>query len=560
MRTDLLAEMLLQKLEPDDGREREGGNGNGDGDGDGHNRRGGAQNVRGSRPINRRLYELIRDAILAHTLPAGWQLPSTRALAVELGLSRNTISYAYEQLLAEGYLESRPASGTFVADTAPIPFEATGKPAPQCGDSMDAPLLSRRGAQLIAQSGAGKQQWGAFMPGVPDLTQFPKRAWARLQNKHWLRADIATLTYGQGGGHLPLREEIAQHVRIARAVNCNAGQVIITSGIHQSIDLITRLLGEAGDQAWVEEPCYWGTRNVLASLGMNLLPVAVDHEGIQIPHGGLHDDPKFMFTTPSHQYPLGVVMSLSRRRALIEFAAAKGAWIVEDDYDSEFRYAGPSLASLQGLDRHERVIYMGTFSKTLFPGLRIGFVIVPHSLAEVFSTGVAELYRGGQVQTQAILADFMAQGHYASHVRKMKMCYAARLKLLRAAIAQHLGGMVEILGDAAGLHLTLALHDTCDDTAISRAAELAGIIARPLSAYYMNPQQARCGLILGYACVADEEIEPALGKLARIIHRHIREPRDVTHSLDGPAAPAWSATFIPPHLSQNSADWHHQKA
>lgn len=502
MRSTTLAELLLQRLDyhPDNNQ---------------------LQKVRTARPLNRQLYQIIREAILSQLLPAGMQLPSTRALALELAMSRNTVSYAYEQLLAEGYLETRSSAGTFIADTAPEPqFGIDG----QCISAFNGggPVaLSSRGAQLIARAGASSQQWGAFMPGVPDVTLFPNKIWARLQNRHWQRAVVPLRNYGQGGGYLPLREAIADYVRIARAVKCKGEQVIVTTGIHQSIDLITRLLGEPGDVTWIENPCYWGTRNVLASLGMGLVPIAVDGEGMQVPLDGLADRPKFVFTTPSHQYPLGTVMSLARRRNLLEFAAAKGAWIVEDDYDSEFRYSGRSLASLQGLDSHDRVLYMGTFSKTLFPGLRIGFVIVPQSLAGAFATGVDELYRGGQMLTQAALADFMAQGYFASHIRKMKMVYAERLKLLRAEIRGQFNSGAEILGDDAGLHLTLKLPDHCDDLAISREAQAAGIIARPLSAYYMDTEGLQRGLILGYACVANELIAPSFQTLALIIKRHL---------------------------------------
>ncbi len=474
--------------------------------------------------VNRQIYQVVRAAILSHALPVGLQLPSSRELARELAMSRNTVTHAYEQLIAEGYLETRTGAGTFIADTVPDQIaDIAGAGTP--GDLPASALgLSSRGAQLIARAGVSALQWGAFMPGVPDVTRFPSKVWSRLQNKHWRRSRAELLTYDSGGGYLPLREAIADYLRVSRSVNCAARQVIITTGIHQSIDLAARLLGEQGDSAWVEEPGYWGTRSVCLSLGITPVPMAVDGEGMQLaPEDAAQDEvapPRFIFVTPSHQYPLGTIMSLSRRRQLLEYAAAHKAWIMEDDYDSEFRYGSRPLASLQGLDTQQRVLYMGTFSKTAFPGLRIGFLVVPEALASTFVTGHAELYRGGQVFTQAILADFMTEGYLASHIRRMRLLYGERLRLLQQAIAQHFGNALDFSDGASGLHLAVHLPDGCDDVAISLDARAAGIIARPLSGYYMQADHARRGLMLGYACVPNEQIGPAFDKLAAIIKKH----------------------------------------
>ncbi|MFC3107716.1 PLP-dependent aminotransferase family protein [Undibacterium arcticum] len=479
-----------------------------------------APDARTRKPLNRQLYQIIRDAILAQQLPAGLQLPSSRDLARELALSRNTVTYAYEQLIAEGYLETRAGAGTFIADTTPdqIPAATGGKAA--LTDPSGASELSARGAQLLRHAGVSNLQWGAFMPGVPDVTLFPNKIWSRLQNKHWRRSRAELLTYGEGGGYPPLRAAVAEYLRMARSVNCDASQVLITTGIHQSIDLAAKLLGEAGDRAWVEDPCYWGTRSVLNSLGIKPVPIAVDAEGLQLRPKDLRHPPRFIHVTPSHQYPLGMVMSLSRRRLLLEYAAAHKVWIMEDDYDSEFRYGSRPLASLQGMDSQDRVLYMGTFSKTLFPGLRIGFMVVPQSLAESFATGLSELYRGGQGFAQAVVADFMTEGHFASHIRRMRLLYAERLRLLQEAINRHFGDSVRITGGEAGLHLALGLPDGCDDLAISREAAAQGIIARPLFRYYMNPATAQRGLLLGYACVPEQQIGPIFERLAGIIKRH----------------------------------------
>ncbi|WP_025916861.1 PLP-dependent aminotransferase family protein [Herminiimonas sp. CN] len=474
-------------------------------------------------PVNRQIYQVLRAAILSHQLPTGLQLPSSRELARELAMSRNTVTHAYEQLIAEGYLETRAGAGTFIADTVPDQIVDALTSSRNDNEQAGHVGLSVRGAHLIRRAGVSPLQWGAFMPGVPDVTQFPNKVWSRLQNKHWRRSRAELLTYDQGGGYLPLREAIAEYLRVARSVNCRTGQIIITTGIHQSIDLAAKLLGEHGDRAWVEEPCYWGTRSVCQSLGIEPVPIPVDAEGMQVPQSdGLHpaQPPRFIFVTPSHQYPLGTVMSLSRRRLLLEYAAAHKAWIMEDDYDSEFRYGSRPLASLQGLDTHDRVLYMGTFSKTTFPGLRIGFLVVPETLSEAFVTGHSELYRGGQVFMQAILADFMTQGYFASHIRRMRVLYGERLHLLQQAVKHHFGDAIDFSDGDAGLHLALHLPPGCDDLTICSEARAAGIITRPLSGYYMQAANARRGLMLGYACVPNEQIAPAFDKLAGIIKKH----------------------------------------
>lgn len=473
------------------------------------------------KPVNRQIYQVIREAILTHVLAVGLRLPSSRDLARELKLSRNTVTYAYDQLVAEGYLETRTGAGTFIADTVPDEIPQADEDGTALFNSSSKLGLSARGARLVAGAGAYKLQWGAFMPGVPDVTRFPSKTWSRLQNKYWHRARADLLTYGHGSGYLPLREAVAEYLRVARSVNCGAEQVLITTGIHQSIDLAAKLLADGGDRAWVEEPCYWGTPSVLKALDLKPVPIAVDGEGMRLRPSDLRQPPRFIFVTPSHQYPLGPVMSLSRRRMLLEYAAAHGAWIMEDDYDSEFRYNSRPLASLQGMDHQDRVLYLGSFSKTLFPGLRVGFLVVPQALAAPFATGLSELYRGGQLLTQAVLADFMSEGHFASHIRRMRLLYAERLQLLLQAIARNFGRDLTISGDNAGLHLTLLAPDQCDDLAISRQAQAEGIIARPLSRYYSRPGQARKGLILGYACVPNESIGPSFDRLACIIRQHL---------------------------------------
>lgn len=475
-------------------------------------------------PRNQQIYKLLRQAILDRLLPAGTRLPSSRELAVQLGISRNTVLYGYEQLIAEGYLETRGGAGTHVTDTVPevlgsVPTKTGRKPTAVTARSV----LSRRGRSLVAHAGAAQQQWGAFVPGVPDVGQFPHKIWSALQSRIWRSPPVAALTYGVGGGYLPLREALANYLKVSRSVDGEPRQIIITSGIHQSIDLCLRLLSDPGDVAWVEDPCYWGARNLLAASGLEIRPIALDGEGICPTPAQMARPPRFIFVTPSHQYPLGMVMSLSRRRMLLEYARQHGCWIIEDDYDSEFRYGGRPLAALQGMDMGERVLYMGTFSKTMFPGLRLGFMVLPETLAPAFVTGMEELHRSGQTPLQATMAAFIEHGHFTAHIRRMRLLYGGRLDLLQQAIrAEFPGDEVSARGSDAGLHLALHLPPGCDDVAVTRGALERGIAVRPLSRYYYRAAQAAQGLVLGYACVAPEQIAPAFAQLSLAIKAQLR--------------------------------------
>ncbi|WP_297369920.1 PLP-dependent aminotransferase family protein [Acidocella sp.] len=465
-------------------------------------------------PLYRQLQESLLEAVLEGELPPGRKLPSSRLLAGELGLARNTVIEVYEALSAQGCLETRHGSGTYVADLA-----SERLPPPPATIAPVAPKLSARGRVLIEDAQVFPRQWGAFMPGVPDVTEFPTRIWARLHNRHWSRAAPERLTYAPGGGLKALRVALAEHLRTARGVRCEPGQIVITTGIHQSIDLTARLLTDQGDTVWLEDPCYWGLRHSLHSLGLKLQSVPVDAEGLN--WAGLNSPPpRFIVATPSHQYPLGMVMTLPRRQALLEQAKAQGSWIVEDDYDSEFRYGTRPITSLQGLDRDGLVIYVGSFSKTLFPGLRLGYIVAPPQLADSFAKGVAELYREGQLQQQAMLADFIAEGYFAAHIRRMRGLYKARREALLDAIRREFGDTLPVMGDNAGLHLVLGLNGA-DDRQIAREAVQAGIVTRPLSGYYRSPGPPQSGLLLGYACVREDAIAPAFATLSAVLRAHL---------------------------------------
>ncbi|KVE30071.1 DNA-binding protein [Burkholderia singularis] len=478
-------------------------------------------------PIYRQLHRLLQQAILTRELPPGARMPSSRLLAAELGIARNTVTQVYEQLVLEGYVTSATGRGTFVADSAPdeivgeplsgVAGMAAGATGAESGGAAFARSLSARGARLVGGAGVSKRQGGAFMPGVPDVSRFPARVWTRLHNKYWRRLHPELLTYAPGGGLPALREALADYLRTSRSVRCTPAQIIVTTGIHQSIDLAARLLTDPGDAVWTEDPCYWGVRSVLHVSGLTTRPIPVDDEGIAPAADDFAAPPKLMLVTPSHQYPLGMVMSLARRRMLLEYARQHRAWIIEDDYDSEFRYGSRPLASLQGLDTAGQVIYVGSFSKTLFPGLRVGYLVVPEPLAESFATASAELYREGQLLQQAVLAEFIAEGHFVSHIRKMRTLYGQRRQTLLDALARRYGDELPAVGGDAGLHLVMRLPGRADDRALARAALERDIVVRALSGYYANARHAAAGLLLGYACVPEDEIARAFDTLSYAI-------------------------------------------
>jgi GntR family transcriptional regulator/MocR family aminotransferase len=481
-------------------------------------------------PVYRQLFRLLQKAILSGRLASGAKLPSSRALGADLSIARNTVIQVYEQLLGEGYVETQGGSGTYVADTTPdrVIEGQSGSPRRAVRDRH---RLSARGKRTIELSGVSKQQWGAFMPGVPDVTQFPLKTWTRLQSRIWRNPKPELLTYAPGGGYRPLRRALADYLRVARSANCQPEQIVITTGIHQSVDLAVRLLCDVGDQVWIEEPCYWGLRGILLSSGLKLTPIPVDGEGMNPDARHLAKPPRLIICTPSHQYPLGMVMSLARRRMLLEYARQHNCWIIEDDYDSEFRFGIRPLASLQGLDNNGQVIYLSSFSKTLFPGMRVGYMAVPAPMADLFSLGLAELYREGQLMQQAVLAEFINEGYLTSHIRRVRGLYAERRALLIDAVHRRFGDALPVMGDEAGLHLVLGLPDLRDDWAVCRLAMERGIIARPLSAYYSVAKAAKVGLLLGYGCVPSENIAPAFDKLADVVEEVTKAARKTSRRV-----------------------------
>ena len=468
--------------------------------------------------LHKKLYNAIRLSILDGSLPPQSRLPPSRDLAAQLTLSRNTVLTVYEQLGAEGYIVSWSGSGTFVAQTVPDSLLFASQPSTEGARKTRSVTFSQRGQRLLEHSSASPRQWGAFLPGIPDVSEFPHTLLRKIHHRVSRKPLPMQFSYSPSGGSPALQQALMEYLRVARSVRCTPDQILITEGIHQAIDLVSRMLCNPGDRAWIEEPAYWGIRNVLQMNGVELQAIAVDKSGMN-PPDGVETPPRLIFVTPSHQYPLGCVMSLERRQRLLTLAHQTGSWIVEDDYDSEFRFSGQPIPALQGLVEDAPVIYTGTFSKTMWPGLRLGYVVLPQALAQTLKTAHAELYRGGRLLDQATLAEFIAEGHYTAHIRRMRLLYARRRQRLAGLITAYLGKeALSDFNDNAGLHLVLKLDDGCDDVAIARAANEKGVLVRPLSRYYLKKTAMR-GLLMGFAAMKEEEMEGAFKVLLSCIKK-----------------------------------------
>lgn len=464
--------------------------------------------------LQQRLLHCMQAAIVEGIFPRGSRLPATRDLARELAVSRNTVLNVYENLVAQGYVSARTGSGTWIAENLPEGCLNSAPALPLSEPLMSKPAaISKRGATLLGHANASPYQWGAFVPGAPDVREFPHKLFSQIQSRLNREPDIERLIYSSNGGCPQLRQALAEYLSVARSVRADADQIIITEGIHQAVDLVTRVLCDAGDPVWIEEPGYWGTRNLLRINGLKIQAKAVDEQGIIPELAPRSKAPKMIFVTPSHQYPLGVHLSLERRRQLLDLARKHKSWLVEDDYDSEFRFAGQPFPSLQGFEPDAPVIYMGTFSKTLYPALRLGYLVVPKALAQPLRVAAAELYRGGHLLVQRALAEFIQKGHYMTHIRRMRKLYSQRRRFMMTLIERYLGAaFMPVVNHEAGLHLVLNLPPGCDDVAIAALALRRGVKVRPLSQYYMHPQERR-GLLLGYACVDERQCQDAFGVL-----------------------------------------------
>jgi GntR family transcriptional regulator/MocR family aminotransferase len=468
---------------------------------------------RGTRtPLHQQIYDGVRRAILGGSLRAGQRLPSTRTLSTELHVSRFPVLSAYEQLLHEGYLEGKVGSGTFVS--AAIPDDVMRSlPQPVRGA---APVPKPRASRVILP----KRNDGGLRPfrvSLPALGAFPHATWARLVARHAHAMTPALMAYGDPSGIGPLRSAIAEHLRTARAVRCEAGQVIIVSGSQAALRISAAVLLRPGDLVAVEEPGYGGARAALGTSGAQLIPVAVDGEGIDVNAlARLGSRVRAVYVTPSHQYPLGVSMTAARRMAVLDWADRQGAWVIEDDYDSEYRYVSRPLGALQGMDGHDRVVYVGTFSKVLFPALRIGYLVVPPALLREFLDAREAFDLFSPTLYQLALVDFLREGHFARHLRRMRTRYQSRRKALLAGLAKHCEGLLTIYNADAGLHISTLLPEGVDDVAVVRRMMERGLMAEPLSACYAGPEK-RSGLLLGFGGWSERRLMDATGVLGEIL-------------------------------------------
>jgi GntR family transcriptional regulator/MocR family aminotransferase len=465
-------------------------------------------------PIFRQIYLGLRQAILSGTFRSGDRLPATRDLADQLDVSRTVILLAYDQLLAEGFVEGRPGSGTYVSAVL----------------SADPPRRAERAARVrLSQFGAAAASAGShvdfpqrrapllrydFAYRSSGVDVFPFEQWRRILMRRARQARLKELEYGAPAGSLALRDAIAAHLRRSRAVVCDASQVVIVNGSQQALDLCSRILMERGDCVVLEEPHYQGAREVFRAAGARLHPVPVDRDGLD--PDKLPSEARLAFVTPSHQLPTGAILPLSRRLALLHWAKKADAVVIEDDYDGEFRYEGQPVESMQGLDTDGRVIYIGTFSRTIFPALRLGYLIAPKSLVAAFTATKWLCDRHTATLEQETLAEFISSGAYERHLRRARRANAVRRRALLGAIDEHLGRRVSVTGDGSGTHLVLwPRRRASEETLIARAAaEDVGVYG--VSPYFLK-RATRPGLLLGYSRMKEVEIREGIRRLAKAI-------------------------------------------
>jgi GntR family transcriptional regulator/MocR family aminotransferase len=472
---------------------------------------------RSATPLYRQLYDGYREAILDGRVRPGQRLPSTRALAADLRISRLTVLTAFEQLAAEGYFESRVGAGTVVARSLPDELRPPSHPAPAPRSGGGARRLPRGPAVRGREAEPWLGGWGAFRVSQPAVEHFPVAVWSSLLARHSRNPLARLLNYGDPMGLYPFREAVATYLRTARAVRCEPENVMVVSGSQQALAITARVLLEPGDHVWMEEPGYRGAREVLSMAGARLQPVTVDEEGLDVA-AGVASCPRARaaYVTPSHQYPLGMTMSASRRLQLLDWARRTRAWVIEDDYDSEYRYESLPIAALQGLDRDGRVVYIGTFSKVLFPSLRLGYLVIPPDLLPRFVAVREALDIFPPSLPQVALTDFIGAGEFGRHLRRMRALYAERREKLVETLGEELGAAFGVIGDAAGMHLAVTARRRWPDRIVGQRAARRGLWAMPLSSCYLGPPTRR-GLVLGYGGTTVAEIPSAVRRLRDII-------------------------------------------
>jgi len=469
-------------------------------------------------PLFRQLYEGVRTAILSGQLAAGVRVPSTRALAHEVGVSRHTVLTAFELLLDEGYVEGRRGAGTYIARIRPD-NAAPDRPARR-GSDHERGTHSRRAPALLSTPMPTPRAWPtrddpvAFRLGMPGLDVFPYTLWARLLARHWRRSGRYLLGYDDSAGYRPLREAIAGYLGASRGIRCTPEQVVVVAGAQQAVALAAQVLLDPGDAAWIPDPGPLGVRAALRAAGARLIPVPVDGEGLDVTAGiARHADVRLVCVSPSHQFPLGATMSLDRRVALLAWASGSDGWIIELDEHSEFRYGSKPFAALHALDPARRVVYAGTFSNVLFPTLRLGYLVAPSDLVDMFIAArhAADLY--SPALEQAVLADYIGDGYLAHHVRQMRGVYAHRQAVLADAVARELSGVLDVQRAESGTHLLGWLADGRDDHVAARHTRAFGVATQPLSSFTLEARHPGA-LLLGYTAPNEAEITAGVRQLA----------------------------------------------
>ncbi len=466
--------------------------------------------------LHRQLFDQIRGLIMQGILLPGAKLPPSRSLGQQLSLSRSSINLALDQLVAEGYLTSKQGSGFFVDANFLSP-----KPSPTNPGQIRSHRFSRLTNKINQQRRFWPSHRPAFSPGVPDLEAFPFNTWSRLVAQANRRRNLNAFSNADSQGMPELREAIAEHLVSARGVRCFPEQVMILSGAQQALRLIAQLLADGGDSIAIENPAYPGARAAFLAQGLDINSVTVDEEGLKVNElESLDKTIRFVCVTPTHQFPLGVTLSLQRRMELLAWAREKDAWIVEDDYDSDFRFKGPSLTALQGLDQDDRVIYVGSFSKTLFPGLRLAYLVAPQELIDPLTQMRRALDGSPSTVAQLALAEFIADGHFARHLRKMKGLYGQRQDYFTEQLNNRLGSFLQILRSDTGMHLATSLSEMAarrwSDVELSVKLNEINVSAPALSTLYETPGLNKEGLLFGFAAAKEKEMDKALSKIEQL--------------------------------------------
>ncbi|WP_226596475.1 MocR-like pyridoxine biosynthesis transcription factor PdxR [Marinobacter nauticus] len=463
-------------------------------------------------PLQLQLYRQLADRILAQRYPPGHRLPSSRQMAEDLGVSRNTVNAVYDQLKAEGFLQSQAGRGVFVHEDIGSAIEPAGKKLKiPSGGSFRLPSLPDR---VRGTPRRAEDACLPFQPGLPDLDAFPVNAWNRVLHHQESRRGLRG--YDSTQGYLPLRTAIADYLRTSRGVRCHADQIVITNGAQQALSLLADVFLSPGDRVLCENPGYRGARNALGRLGNPLVPIPLKNQVLDVtalPHLG---SARLLFCTPTHQYPMGGILDLSQRMALVQWARQNDCWIVEDDYDSEFHFFNKPFAAVQGMFDNAPVLYVGSFSKTLLPALRVGYVVLPEEVVEPVLW--AKQVSGGETPLliQATIAEFMESGQFVRHVRRMRQLYRDKWQYFQDAVQRKLGNLVQPVAESAGMHLVL--EGRFDDSALSGWLRKQGFGSTPLSAHYIG-DAASSGLVMGFASASEREMEDCVSILRSALTR-----------------------------------------